>query len=532
MEYSELLKTSSNIFSNYYIIDIINDKVLEYDNNYNLISEETFYNFVENMKRIIHTEDINKYFDLISLSKLTEEKNNGNDIINCNYKKIINNNYKDITSFVKLIEKDNNKYIILFETEALLDKNNNVVIDNSNEIEKIKYISDNVSDVIFKIFNTINSIDDDSERIQINHVFDYITNILNNLVKDIPEVNKGLESHMISEINKNKPTLLIVDDDLMTRNLIKKAFDGEYEIIMATDGQKAIDILEENKNKSNVEIRDNIVGMFLDLAMPVLDGFAVLDYLKINNILKKIPVIIISAAEEKSTRQRVYQYGIADMIEKPFNLELIKYRTDNLINLYKTSNSLDEIISKKNENKDNILKNILDSYLEDNSFKNNYISKISNYFFNKLVVDYPEYRLNNENIYKIVEASKYYDIGTYLLPRVMGKLDNDVYKHTNVGSEFIEYGLKNFIDKDIYNYAIEIAKFHHERYDGTGPHTLSGQNIPIYVQIIMLAIECSEMLINQKTINDLYSSIVNEKEKKYNPVVVSLFEKYYSNLFN
>ena len=48
----------------------------------------------------------------------------------------------------------------------------------------------------------------------------------------------------------------------------------------------------------------------------------------------------------------------------------------------------------------------------------------------------------------------------------------------------------------------------------------------------MLAIECSEMLINQQTINDLYSSIVNEKEKKYNPVVVSLFEKYYSNLFN
>jgi hypothetical protein len=67
-----------------------------------------------------------------------------------------------------------------------------------------------------------------------------------------------------------------------------------------------------------------------------------------------------------------------------------------------------------------------------------------------LVVDYPEYRLNNENICKIVEASKYYDIGTYLLPRVMGKLDNDVYKHTNVGSEFIEYGLKNFIEKEFY----------------------------------------------------------------------------------
>ena len=53
------------------------------------------------------------------------------------------------------------------------------------------------------------------------------------------------------EMNKNKPTLLIVDDDLMTRNLIKKAFDGEYEIIMATDGQKAIDIFRSNGMTEN-----------------------------------------------------------------------------------------------------------------------------------------------------------------------------------------------------------------------------------------------------------------------------------------
>ena len=530
MQYEEILKNSINLFSNYYIIDIINDKVLEYDKDLKLINQYTFYNYVEEMKKIISSDNINNYFDCLSLTKLNEEKNNDNDVIICNYKKRINNTQKEYSSYIKLIENDSNKYIIVFEVESILNKND--IVSNTNELDKIKFISDRVSDVIFKIFNTINNIDKYSEIVQINHAFEYIKDILNNIIKDIPELNKGLESHMISEINKNKPSLLIVDDDLMTRNLIKKAFDDEYEIIMATNGQVAIELLDKNKNKSNVEVRDNIVGIFLDLAMPVMDGFAVLDYLKLNNIITKLPVIIISAAEEKSTRQRVYEYGIADMIEKPFNLELIKYRTNNLINLYKTSNSLDEIISKKHENIEELLKNILDSYLEDNIFKINYINKISNYFFNKLVVEYPEYHMSNDIINKITEASAYYDIGTYLLPRLAEKNDETYSNHTTVGSEFIKYGLKSLIDKDIYSYAIDISKYHHERYDGTGPHKLKGNDIPIYVQIISLAIECSEMIINQKTINELFMSIVNQNSKKYNPIIVALFEKYYSNLFN
>ena len=532
MNFDEILKSSSNLFSNYYIIDVINDKVLEYDNNYTLIKEDSFYNFVENMKKIIHNEDVNKYFNYISLKKLEEERIKGNNTINCNYKKIVNNSYKEYSSFIKLFEKDNNKFIIIFETDLLLDKDNNSVINNSNELEKVKIISDRVSDVIFKIFNTINVIDEKTEMFQIKSAFEYITNILNNLVKEVPELNKGLENQMISEVNKNKPTLLIADDDLMTRNLIKKAFADEYEILMASNGQIAIDILEKNNNKSNTEVRDNIVGIFLDLAMPVLDGFAVLEYLKLNNILNKIPVIIISAAEEKETRQRVYQYRIADMIEKPFNLELIKYRTDNFINLYKTSNSLDELISKNDNNINTLINNIRDAYLKDNELKINYIKKISNFFLNKLIVDYTDYRINNEMINKIITAITYYDIGTYLLPRTIDKTSDEYLKHTDIGCEYIERVLKNILDKDIYNYAIEICKYHHEKYDGSGIHNLANNNIPIYIHVIILAIECSEMLISKKSLNELYNNIFNEKDKKYNPVIVNLFEKYYTTIFN
>lgn len=151
---------------------------------------------------------------------------------------------------------------------------------------------------------------------------------------------------------------------------------------------------------------------------------------------------------------------------------------------------------------------------------------------NKLIIDYPDYKLNSEIINKIVIAINYYDIGTYLLPRNIDKASDEYKKHTIIGCEYIESVLKNVLDKDIYNYALEICKYHHEKFDGTGIHSLSENNIPIYIQIIILAIECSNMLIKQKSLEELYNSIINKKGKKYNPIIVELFEKYYKVIFN
>ena len=150
------------------------------------------------------------------------------------------------------------------------------------------------------------------------------------LTKDYPELKKSFNNLAANVSGRSLDTILIVDDDALTRSMIKKIFDqDEYKIVMAANGKEAIDYVEENSKKGIEQTSDHIVGIFLDLTMPVLDGFAVLDYLSERNYLNRIPVIIISGDYEKETKIRVYNYNIADMLEKPFDFDVVKHRIGN-----------------------------------------------------------------------------------------------------------------------------------------------------------------------------------------------------------
>lgn len=113
-------------------------------------------------------------------------------------------------------------------------------------------------------------------------------------------------------------TILVVDDSNIIRNFTKRIFDGKYEVGMAKDGQEAIDILTANKDN------ESIVAMLLDLNMPVVDGFKVLEHMQKNNLFQKIPVSIISGDSTKETIDKAYQYPIIDMLGKPFNDQDVK----------------------------------------------------------------------------------------------------------------------------------------------------------------------------------------------------------------
>ena len=113
-------------------------------------------------------------------------------------------------------------------------------------------------------------------------------------------------------------TILIVDDSNIIRNFAKRIFDGQYAVGTAKDGQEAIDILEANKDN------EFIVAMLLDLNMPRVDGFKVLEYMQDNNLFVKVPVSIISGDSTKETINKAYQYPIIDMLGKPFNDSDIK----------------------------------------------------------------------------------------------------------------------------------------------------------------------------------------------------------------
>ncbi len=113
-------------------------------------------------------------------------------------------------------------------------------------------------------------------------------------------------------------TILVVDDSNIVRNFIQKIFNDTYEVLVANDGKEALSIVQENLNNHK------LVGMLLDLNMPNVDGFAVLDYFKENNLFLKIPVSIITGEGSKEMIERAFQYPIVDVLNKPFNERDVK----------------------------------------------------------------------------------------------------------------------------------------------------------------------------------------------------------------
>lgn len=110
-----------------------------------------------------------------------------------------------------------------------------------------------------------------------------------------------------------KKTILVVDDSNIVRNFVKRIFSETYNVGTAENGEEAIGLINTNKDNGN------IVAVLLDLNMPKVDGFAVLDYMTENGLLAKIPVSIISGDSSKETIDKAFTYQIVDMLGKPFN---------------------------------------------------------------------------------------------------------------------------------------------------------------------------------------------------------------------
>ena len=160
----------------------------------------------------------------------------------------------------------------------------------------------------------------------------YVTNHINDLIFETNNTIKLIQEYMngedekeevehLEEVNPDvydKKTILVVDDSNIIRNFVKRVFSDEYNVGTANDGDEAIKIIKANKDN------DFIVTILLDLNMPKVDGFAVLDYMKENKLLKKMPVSIISGDSSKETIDRAFKYEIVDMLEKPFNDQSVK----------------------------------------------------------------------------------------------------------------------------------------------------------------------------------------------------------------
>ena len=121
----------------------------------------------------------------------------------------------------------------------------------------------------------------------------------------------------------NEKNILVVDDSNVVRSFVSKIFSNEYGVVSATDGAEALSLLKTNIDKMEC--------MLLDLNMPNVDGFQVLDYFKENNLFNKVPVAIITGEGSQDNVKKAYTYPIIDMLQKPFNEVNVKNIVDKLL---------------------------------------------------------------------------------------------------------------------------------------------------------------------------------------------------------
>ena len=151
-----------------------------------------------------------------------------------------------------------------------------------------------------------------------------------NITKTYLGKNEDINIPKIEENNNILPdkTILIVDDSEVIKNFIQKLFFNQYEVLIASNGLEALNII--NTNISNKKI----VGMFLDLNMPEFNGFQVLDYFKKNNLFDKIPVSIITGVGSDELVSKAYEYPIISVLRKPFNENDIKRVVEETVNSF------------------------------------------------------------------------------------------------------------------------------------------------------------------------------------------------------
>lgn len=128
----------------------------------------------------------------------------------------------------------------------------------------------------------------------------------------------------------NSKKILVVDDKGINRYMLAGIFREQYEVLEAAGGEAAIKIIDEMINKEG----NQLAVILLDIIMPGIDGFGVLDYLKERDMLNIVPVVIVTDDSSEETAMRAFEYNVADMVIKPFEPRIIKRRVQNIMELY------------------------------------------------------------------------------------------------------------------------------------------------------------------------------------------------------
>lgn len=331
---------------------------------------------------------------------------------------------------------------------------------------------------------------------------------------------------------QTKQDILIVDDSEMNRAILAEMLGRDYIIHEAENGEEALQILRQYGTAISL--------VLLDIPMPVMDGFGVLQHMAAEYWIKDIPVIMISSDDSAEAVKKAYEMGVSDYISRPFDAQVVYRRVSNTITLYARQHRLITMLSEQVREKDknnSMMVSILSQIVE---FRNGesgshvvHIKQLTKMLLEQLQRKDTAYTVTSSDLLLIPLAAALHDIGKIGIDEKIlnkpGKLTREEFEimktHTVIGADMLE-SLTLYQEEPLVRIAHDICRWHHERFDGKGyPDGLKRDDIPLSAQVVSLA-DVYDALVSERVYKKAFSHekaiqmILNGECGTFNPVLL------------
>lgn len=337
--------------------------------------------------------------------------------------------------------------------------------------------------------------------------------------------------------------ILVIDDDPTSLKRAKSIMEKEYRVAAAVSGAMAFKYLEKNTPDL----------ILLDLNMPEMDGFQVIEKLGGDDEYSKIPVMFLAATQDPKSEAECFERGAVDFVSKPFIPQVLQSRVKRVLELYTYKNQLETMVQEQandiyeqarriSDIQESVIIGMANLIEERDNSTGHHVKNTQAYV--KIICDalsergmYPDI-LTEEYKSNLIKAAPLHDVGkikiTDAILQKNGKLSDEEYRiiqnHTRYGADIVEDILGGVEGVSYLNMARDVALYHHERWDGYGyPEGLSGNEIPLGARIMAIA-DVFDALNEDRvyhhgihSIDTVLSILADSKGTQFDPDIIEVF---------
>lgn len=332
-----------------------------------------------------------------------------------------------------------------------------------------------------------------------------------------------------------KQVILVVDDDKSNLMIAQKLLAEEYKVAAANSGELTFRYLEKN-------IPDLIL---LDIQMPGMDGFQVMQKLQESEKWRKIPVIFLTADRSEKTEEACFKIGAVDYIGKPFVPSIMLQRVRRTLELEEYRQGLERMVEKQlakiTQLQQDIIISMANLIESRDGTTGEHIKRTSAYveFFVRKIQEKGLYKeeLTPAYVDYMNKAAPMHDIGKIAISDMIlqkpGTLSPEEYKmmqrHTSEGGRLIRENMGRIVNQEFVEVASDIASYHHEKWNGQGyPEQRKGKEIPLCARILAIA-DVFDALVSKRqykegmSLEEAFEIMEKERGTSFEPELLDVF---------